>query len=236
MDSQALKVKIFVDTADLTLLRKYADHPLVRGVTTNPSLARKAGIASYPDFIREILAIYPDRPVSLEVVADDHPEMYRQAKLLAAYGPNVYVKIPARNSQGEPAWDLIDRLGRDAVRVNCTAVMDYMTISAACAALDTGTPSILSVFAGRISDSGRSARSYMRYAVGAAKQRNIEVLWASTREIYNVVEADECGVGIITLFPSFLDKLPQFGRDLRTFEQETSKMFFDDARAAGYQL
>jgi transaldolase len=236
MDPSSLKVKIFVDTADLTLLRKYADHPLVRGVTTNPSLARKAGISSYPDFIREVLAIYPDRPVSLEVVGDDHETMRRQAHALAAFAPNVYVKIPAFNSQGVSSYSLIRELHVEGVRVNCTAVMDMRTISSVCSLLTAQTPSILSVFAGRISDSGRRASSYVEAAVESARGKPIEVLWASTREIYNVVEADQAGAQIITLFPSFLDKLPQFGRDLREFEIETSRQFLQDSISAGYTL
>lgn len=236
MDLAALKVKIFVDTADLTLLRKYATHPLVCGVTTNPSLARKAGIQSYPDFIREVLTIFPDRPVSLEVLGDDHETMRRQALWLAAASPNVYVKIPAFNSQGVPSWGLIRVLSLAGVKVNCTAVMDLRSISNACLALSTPTPSILSVFAGRISDSGRKSSSYVQAAVELSRGKLIEVLWASTREIYNVVEAEEAGAAIITLFPSFLDKLPQFGRDLREYEIETSRQFLEDSKAAGFTI
>lgn len=236
MDSRTPNVKIFVDTADLGLLRQYAQHPLIRGVTTNPSLARKAGVPSYADFIQQVLALYPDRPVSLEVLGDDHETMRRQTLLLAAAGPNVYVKIPAFNSCGIPSFDLIRELSLLGVKVNCTAVMDRGTIQAACSALSTSTPSILSVFAGRISDSGRPAKAYISHAAHCARDTPIEVLWASTREIYNVLEAEEAGADIITLFPSFLDKLPQFGRDLRDFEIETSRMFLEDSRAAGFTL
>ena len=234
MDS--FKVKLFVDTADLGLLRQYAEHPLVCGATTNPSLMKKAGIATYTDFIREVLAIFPDRPVSLEVLGDDHETMRRQALQLAAAGPNVYVKIPAFNSQGVHNWGLIRALGLAGVKVNCTAVMDMRSIASACLALKTPTPSILSIFSGRISDSGRRASSYVEAAVESARGTRIEVLWASTREIYNVVEAERAGAQIITLFPSFLDKLPQFGRDLREYEIETSRQFLEDSRAAGFSL
>jgi len=236
MDLSQSKVKIFVDTADLTLLRQYADHPRVQGATTNPSLLSKAGVTTYTDFIREVLAIFPDRPVSLEVLGDDHETMRRQALTLAAAGSNVYVKIPAFNSQGAPSFDLIRELSLSGVKINCTAVMDPRPIDDACSALATSTPSILSVFAGRISDAGYDVLPTMRRAVCTARGLPIEVLWASTREIYNVIEAEECSVHIITLFPSFLDKLPQFGRDLREYEIETSRQFLEDSKIAGFTL
>lgn len=236
MDSRPRKVKLFVDTADLTELRRWANNPLIEGATTNPSLMAKAGIRTYPDFIREVLAIFPAKPVSFEVVADDHPTMRAQARKLADFGENVYVKIPAFNSTGQSSMRMIANLSWEGIKVNCTAVMDAETIAQACRALDSNTPSILSVFCGRISDTMRKARAFMRYAVEHAADTRIETLWASAREIYNVAEADQAGCAIITLFPAFLEKLTLQGKDLLEYEIETSRQFVQDAVKSGITL
>jgi transaldolase len=232
-----LKVKLFADGADKrAMLELYAD-PRIRGFTTNPTLMRKAGVADYEAFAREILEAIPDRPISLEVFADDFPEMERQALKLASWGPNVYVKIPVTNTRRESAAALIRRLSQAGVKVNVTAMMTLDQVREVTGALAGGAPANESLFAGRIADTGVDPCPLMAAAVEMLKPHpQIELIWASPREILNVVQADAAGCHIITATSDILKKLELLGKDHDEYSLDTVKMFHDDAARSGYRL
>ena len=229
-------MKIFADTADLQQIAEMIQYPLVCGVTTNPSLSRRAGVTDYKVFIRDAIAVAAGKPTSFEVIADEFDEMRRQADWIARQGDPVYVKIPITNTRGESSLPLVRQLGRDGIKVNLTAVFTVLQIEQACEAMDSNTPSILSVFAGRISDAGQDCEPIVRSAVLAASGHPIEVLWASAREPWNIIQAQNCRVAIITLFPDFIRKTALFGKDLEQFSLETVQMFYRDATASGFTL
>lgn len=231
-------MKRFVDTADLAALRAHAARPDIHGATTNPSLARRAGVVDYPSFCRDAAALFHPRPVSVEVVADEFVEMGRQARWLAALGENVVVKVPVTDTRGRPTVDVVQGLARDGVRVNVTALFTVAQAVAASTAAAGGAPVILSVFAGRIADTGVDPVPHVRAIVEAAAaiDPRIEVLWASPREVLNVVHAEQAGCHVITLPPELLAKIEHFGRDLGEYSLETVRMLMGDALASGYQL
>jgi transaldolase len=233
----ALRVKLFADGADRdAMLRLYAN-PLIQGFTTNPTLMRKAGLTDYRSFAREVLAAIPDRPVSFEVLADEFPEMERQAHQVAGWGPNVYVKVPVTNTRGESACSLIERLCRAGIKLNVTALLTLRQVRDARDALSGGASSCISVFAGRIADTGRDPVPVMAAALELLRPHpQIELIWASPRELLNVFQADAVGCHIITATSDLLDKLPLVGKDLTTHSLDTVRMFFDDARASGFRL
>jgi transaldolase len=231
-----LNIKIFVDCADPTTMLALSKQPEVQGFTTNPTLMRKAHIIDYEMFVRTAVERIPDKPISFEVFADNPAEMYYQAQRLANMGKNIYVKIPITNTEGKLMCPLIYDLGRNGINVNVTAVT---TIEQVCEARDalTGGRGIISIFAGRIADTGKDPMRKVNQAVNLCAHRGwIEILWASTREVYNVVQADQVGCHIITVSPDILAKLPLLGKDLDEFSLETVKQFRDDAVAAGYSL
>lgn len=232
-----LRVKLFADSADRdAMLRLYAN-PLIQGFTTNPTLMRKAGLADYRSFAREVLAAIPDRPVSFEVLADDFVEMERQAHQVAGWGSNVYVKIPVTNTQGESACSLIERLCRAGIKLNVTALLTLRQVRDVRDALAGGPPSCISVFAGRIADTGRDPVPVMAAALELLRPYSqVELIWASPRELLNVFQADALGCHIITATSDILSKLPLVGKDLAAHSLDTVKMFFDDARASGFSL
>jgi transaldolase len=232
-----LKVRIFADGADkATMLALYAN-PLIRGFTTNPTLMRKAGITDYEGFARDILQSIPDRPLSLEVFADEFPEMERQARKIAAWGDNVYVKIPVTNTRGEPSLDLICRLAHAGVKLNVTALLTLDQVRDVSQALDGGAPSCVSIFAGRIADTGQDPVPVMAAAVEMLRAYpRMELIWASPRELLNIFQADDIGCHIITATPDILKKLSVVGRNLDDYSLETVKMFHDDAKKSGYTL
>jgi transaldolase len=232
-----LNTKIFGDGADkATMLRLYKD-PLIKGFTTNPTLMRKAGIKDYEGFARDIVASIPDRPISLEVFADDFPEMERQARKIASWGNNVYVKIPVTNTRREPSLDLIGRLTRAGVKVNVTALLTLAQVRDVAVALKEGAPAYISVFAGRIADTGRDPVPMMAAAVELALPcPNIELIWASPRELLNVFQANAIGCHIITATSDILKKLELVGKDLGEYSLETVNMFYDDALQSGFVL
>lgn len=240
MDNQTvarLGVKIFADGADLAGILKHYANPLIAGFTTNPTLMRKAGIADYAAFAREILAEVRDRPISFEVFSDEFDDMYRQAKLIGSWSDNVYVKIPITNTRGESAVPLLRRLAPEGVKMNVTALFTVDQVRAASDALAEAAPSNISVFAGRIADAGVDPLPIMRAAVDVMRPHpQQELIWASPREVYNVVQANDVGCHIITATSDILAKLPLLGKELKTFSLETVKMFYDDASAAGYAL
>jgi transaldolase len=232
-----LRVKIFADGADLETMRSLAAQPYIRGFTTNPTLMRKAGVDDYRSFARAVIAAIPDRPVSFEVLSDNFSDMEAEARTIAAWGPNVYVKVPVTNTAGRPSYDTIRALSRSGVHVNVTAVLTIEQIRRAVCALRGGAPSQVSVFAGRIADTGRDPLPTICEAVRIlADAPGIELIWASPRELLNVFQADQAGCHIITVTDDILQKLPIVGRDLDQFSLETVQMFFNDARKAGLVL
>jgi len=232
-----LRVKIFADGADLTSIAKLAANPLIKGFTTNPTLMRKAGVTDYAEFARDVLRIVPDRPVSFEVFADEFEEMEAQALEIASWRANVNVKIPVSNTKGVFAGPLIRRLSQAGVTVNVTAVMTLDQVRAVTECLAPRTPAIISVFAGRIADTGRDPVPLMTEAVGLLKAKpRAELIWASPRELLNIFQADEIGCHIITVTSDLLGKLSLVGKDLAAYSLETVEMFYRDAQAAGYSI
>jgi transaldolase len=218
------------------MLDMYAK-PYIKGLTTNPTLMRKAGIADYRAFARDILAAIVDKPVCFEVFADDFAEMERQAIEIAAWADNVYVKIPITNTRGESSAALVKRLADRRVKLNVTAIMTLAQVREIAAALNSATPSYVSVFAGRIADTGLDPQPLMLEAVRMLKvNANAQLVWASTREVLNIFQADAIGCHVITVTRDILSKLALVGYDLTEYSLDTVKMFHDDAQSAGFSL
>jgi len=212
-------------------------NPYIKGFTTNPTLMRKAGVKDYEAFARECLSYIKDHPISFEVFADEFPEMERQARKIANWGQNVYVKIPVTNTRQEPSFELIRRLSQAGVNVNVTAILTLGQVQAAAAALHAGAPACVSVFAGRIADTGRDPVPLMAAAVELVRPYpNIELLWASPRELLNIYQADSIGCHIITATSDILKKLNLIGKSLEEYSLDTVKMFYEDARKSGYAI
>lgn len=232
-----LKVKIFADGADLQgMLQMYAK-PWIQGFTTNPTLMRKAGITDYKAFALQVLDAIPDRPISFEVFSDDFTEMERQAREIASWGENVYVKIPVTNTHAESAVELCRTLARAGLKLNVTALMTLDQVRAVAGALAGGPASCISVFAGRIADTGVDPLPMMKEAVAIlAPHANLELIWASPRELLNIVQAHDIGCHIITVTNDILSKLSLIGKDLSEYSLDTVKMFHRDAAASGFQL
>lgn len=232
-----LKVKIFADGADVAGMVEMYGKPFVRGFTTNPTLMRKAGVTDYRAFAREVLSKIPDRPISFEVFSDDFAEMERQAREIASWGANVNVKIPVTNTQGEPAYPLIKTLAKAGIQLNVTAVFTLAQVRDTVASLDPKVPAFVSVFAGRIADTGRDPMPLMAAAHALVHTLpRAELIWASPRELLNVFHADAVGCDIITVTNDVLAKLGNVGKDLAQFSLETVQMFRTDAVKAGYAL
>ena len=232
-----LRVKIFADGADVKGMVEMYAKPFIKGFTTNPTLMRKAGVADYRAFAREVVSKIPDRPISFEVFSDDFSEMERQAKEIASWGSNVNVKIPVTNTHGEPAYALVKRLAHAGIKLNVTAVFTLEQVRDVVAALDPKTPAYVSVFAGRIADTGRDPMPLMAAAHALVHVHpHAELIWASPRELLNVFHADSVGCDIITVTNDVLAKLSNVGKDLAQFSLETVKMFHDDAVKAGFSL
>ena len=232
-----LAVKIFADGADKAgMLDMYAK-PYIKGLTTNPTLMRKAGIADYRAFARDILAAIVDKPVCFEVFADDFAEMERQALEIAAWADNVYVKIPITNTRRESSAALVKRLADRRVKLNVTAIMTLAQVRETAAALNPATPGYVSVFAGRIADTGLDPQPLMLAAVKLLEANtNAQLVWASTREVLNIFQADAIGCHVITVTRDILSKLALVGYDLTEYSLDTVKMFHDDAQSAGFSL
>jgi transaldolase len=232
-----LKIKIFADGADFDSIVKLSGNPIVKGFTTNPSLVRKAGVTDYEEFGRKLLAAVPNRPVSLEVFADEFAEMARQARAIATWGPNVNVKIPVTNTKKEFSGDLIRELSEDGVVVNVTAILTLDQVRRVTACLSPKTPAIVSVFAGRIADTGVDPVPLMAEAVSILQARpKAELIWASPRELLNIFQAEEIGCHIITVTNDILNKLSLVDKDLEAYSLETVEMFRRDALAAGFTI
>jgi transaldolase len=232
-----LKVKIFADGADRAgMLEMYAK-PFIKGFTTNPTLMRRAGINNYSEFAKDILQAIPDRPISFEVFSDEFSEMESEAKMISSWGNNVYVKIPISNTRGESSYDLVHKLSHSGVQVNVTAIMTSAQVGAIAAAVRGGAPSCVSVFAGRIADTGRDPLPIMIEALSLLNSApEAELIWASPRELLNIFQADAMGCHIITVTNDLLVKLDRIGKDLNDLSLDMVRMFRDDAVTARYQL
>ena len=233
-----LKVKLFTDGADKAQIVEMAKQPWIAGFTTNPSLMKKAGVSDYELYARDLVAAVPDRHISFEVFSDDIPEMVAQARVISSWGKNVYVKLPVTTTRNEPLFDVVRSLSRDGIKVNMTAIFTGEQVTRAVEALNGGAPACVSVFAGRLADLGIDYRPIMQDAIMLArKTRNIEIIWASTREVFNVVEADAMNCHIITAPADVLKKLPSLGtKTAAELSLAAVKSFREDALAAGLRL
>ncbi len=232
-----MKIKLFMDGADLAGMRKAYSEGLVGGFTTNPTLMRKAGVRDYESFAREAIAAIPDLPISFEVFSDDFGAMAEEAHKIASWGGHTYIKVPITDTQGESAVPLIEKLSGEGLSLNVTAILTLEQVGLASRALHPDTPSIVSVFAGRIADTGVDPTPMMaraRQIIG--EKPKAELLWASPREVLNVLQAEQAGCHIITATVDVLNKLQVIGKDLDEFSLETVRMFHSDARAAGYAI
>jgi transaldolase len=233
----ALKVKIFADGADLAEIARLAALPFVSGFTTNPTLMWKAGLTDYTEFAHRLLAIVPDRPISFEIFADDEVEMRRQAEVIAGWGDNVYIKVPVTDTKGNSTAELVRILSGEGVQLNITALMLPSQVEEVTAAVTNGAPCYISVFAGRIADAGIDPLPIMRESLEIMRSAPLaELIWASPREVLNVVQANDIGCHVITVTNEILTKLPTLGKNLAEFSLDTVKMFHRDAASAGFTL
>ena len=229
--------ELFADGADLATIEKLATDPAIDGFTTNPTLLRKAGVTDYEGFARAALDLVGDRPISFEVFADDAPEIARQARLLAGWGDGVFVKVPVTTTDGASTHEVVADLAADGVQLNVTALMTPRQVATVSAALAGGPPSYISVFAGRVADTGRDPLPIMAASVAImAAEADQRLIWASPREAYNYVQAAQVGCHVITMTSDLLAKLPTIGKDLDVFSLDTVAMFRNDAVASGYTL
>ena len=234
---ETLRVKIFADGADLEAILELSRNPAIKGFTTNPTLMRKAGITDYEAFGRQVLAAVTEHPVSFEVFADDFPSMVAQAKVIASWGPNVNVKIPVTDTEGTFSGPVIRELAGTGVKLNVTAIMTPAQVRDVAACLNPDVPAIVSVFAGRVADTGRDPVPLMKECVDILKPYpKAELLWASPRELLNVFQADEIGCHIITVTHDVLGKLKLVDKDLDAYSLETVQMFYRDAVSVGYSI
>ena len=236
-DASDLRIKIFADGADRVSIARLHANPLIKGFTTNPTLMRKAGVEDYETFARAVLEIVSDRPISFEVFSDDFGEMEEQALQISSWAENVYVKVPVTNTSGEPTTHIVGRLADRGVKVNVTALTTPAQVKEVVQWVAGGPPCYVSVFAGRIADSGRDPVPLMTESLEhASAHPNVELIWASPRELLNIVQADSIGCHIITVTDDLLEKIGTLGRDLDEFSLATVKMFYEDGQAAGYSL
>lgn len=232
-----LKVQLYIDGADLAVIEKMAKLEWIKGFTTNPSLMRKSGAANYEEFANKSLQLVQNKPISFEIFADDHQGMIEQGLKIASWGENVYVKIPVINTKGESTAKVIQELSQRGVKLNVTAIFTVDQVHDVVKNLQSSVPSIVSVFAGRIADTGRDPMPIMKQAKDITKTcKNCELLWASPRETLNIFQANEVGCDIITATPDILNKLDIYNKDLFQFSLETVNIFYNDAQAAGFKL
>ena len=232
-----LKVKIFADGADKAGMLEMASKSFVKGLTTNPTLMKKAGLVDYKAFALEILSEIKEKSISFEVFSDDFDEMEKQALEIASWGDNVYVKLPITNTKGEPIYNLISKLANKKVKLNVTAIMTLEQVKNVVSNLNPSVPSYVSVFAGRIADTGRDPLPLMIDCVNALKANPLaELIWASPRELFNIFQADQIGCQVITVTNDVLKKLDLVGKDLNDYSLDTVKMFYNDAKSAGFSI
>lgn len=233
-----LRIHLYADGADIKEMTKAREAGVVKGFTTNPTLMHKVGISDYEAFARQALEAIPDRPISFEVFADEFGEMERQARKIAAWGTQVFVKIPITNTQGEPSLPLIRRLAEAGVQLNITAILTVAQVRGVAECLQANVPAVVSVFAGRIADTGRDPEPIMRASKALLEGLpKAQLLWASSREVLNIFQAEACGCDIITVTPDLLKKLATMrGKDLTDLSLDTVRMFDADAKSAGFRL
>lgn len=232
------RIKIFLDGADEDKIIKYSKNEIVKGFTTNPTLMKKAGVKNYKEFAFKVIKFIDNKPISFEVFADKHDEMYEQAKIICSWGKNINVKIPVTNTKGEPSYKLINQLSKEGININVTAIFTLEQAVNVISSIDNNNKlNILSIFAGRIADSGVNPVPIIKKCKELTKnKKNTEVLWASTREAFNIIQASECHCDIITVTEDILLKTLSFGKDLNSFSLETVRMFYEDAKNAKYIL
>lgn len=232
-----LKIKIFADGANIEDFKRFSNLPYIKGFTTNPSLIKKAGIVNYEKFIKEVLPVIKRKPISLEVISDNFDKMRQEAIKLSNFGENIYVKIPIMNTTAESSIFLIDDLNTRSIKVNVTAVMTLKQVESIVKVINKTTQVIISIFAGRIADTGVDPVSIIKEARKIVKDfANIELLWASPRELLNIFQAEEAGCDIITVLPEILNKIHLIGYDLNRFSLDTVKMFYNDAVSSGLKI
>ncbi len=229
------KISIFADGADLKSIKRNLKNKLISGFTTNPTLMRKSGVKDYEQFSKKVAKIVYPKTISLEVFSDDIDEMYKQAKIISSWKKNIFVKIPIVNSKGASTNQIIQKLSDENINLNITAIFTVNQIKSVVKILNKKSNTILSIFAGRIADSGRDPKITIKKALKICKKYSkIKILWASTREAYNIIEAETIGCDIITASDDIFNKLNIFNKDLNLFSIETVKMFYDDAKSSGY--
>ena len=232
-----LKIKIFADGANVTEMKKVYSEGIVKGFTTNPTLMKKDGVKDYVVFAKDVLSEIKDMPISFEVFTDDFESMERQAREIGSWGDNVFIKIPVTNTKGEPSYKLIKKLSDDGMKLNITAILTLEQIEYVSKNINEKTPAIVSLFAGRIADTGRDPIPYIKESLNILKgNSNAELLWASSRELLNIFQAEECGCHIITVTNDLLKKLQMVNKDLKELSLDTVKMFYNDASSAGYNF
>ena len=231
------KIKLYADGADMEGMIEEYKKGIASGFTTNPTLMKKAGVKNYEEFAKAALKAIPDLPISFEVFSDDFSGMEKEARKIAGWGDNVYIKIPVTNTKGESTASLVKNLSHDGLKLNVTAILTVEQVKTVERALSPATPSIVSVFAGRIADTGVDPIPIMKESVKILKSNpKAELLWASTRELLNLIQAESCGCHIITITNDILKKVPLVGKDLRELSLETVQMFYNDAKGAGYKI
>jgi transaldolase len=237
MNASDLRVQIFADGADRAGIESLARNPVIKGFTTNPTLMRASGVSDYEAFARDVLTLVGQRPISFEVFADDFEEMIRQGRRIATWGDGVFVKIPVTNTRGEPSSDVLRTLSSEGVRLNVTAMTTPDQVERVVSCLDPGAHHFVSIFAGRVADTGRDPLPLIRRCLEVLAPRpEVRLIWASPREILNVVQADEVGCHVITVTHDLLKKLTLLGKDLDEYSLETVQMFYRDGVSAGFVL
>ncbi|MCR5651454.1 MAG: transaldolase [Lachnospiraceae bacterium] len=237
MDYRELKIDIYADGADIEKMKEALNSGFVKGFTTNPTLMKKAGVKDYKTFAKQAVEAIRTLPLSFEVFSDDHDTMEKEARVLSSFGENVYVKIPVTNTKGEHSTELIRKLSHDGLKLNVTAVFTKEQAEEVLGALDPKVPSIVSIFAGRITNAGVDAEPVMREVSKLCRDHgNSKLLWASSRELFNVIQAERSGADIITLTDDLIRALPTLGKDLYEYSLDTVKMFYNDGQALGYRI
>lgn len=232
-----LKIKIFADGANVDEMKRVYSEGLVKGFTTNPTLMKKDGVTDYVSFAKDVLSVIKDLPISFEVFSDDFETMEKQARLIGSWGENVYIKIPVTNTKAEKSDKLINKLSGDGLKLNITAILTVKQTEEVMEAVSGDTKSIISVFAGRIADTGKDpVPIMMKCKEAVSRNKNAELLWASSRELLNIIHAENCGCDIVTVTNDIIKKLPMIGKDLDELSLDTVKMFYNDAAAAGYKF
>lgn len=236
MKIEDLKIAIYADGADINGMLEMYQKSYIKGFTTNPTLMKKAGVTSYTEFAKKAVKEIPDLPISFEVFADEFEQMEKEALILSGYGKNVFVKIPITNAKGESSVPLVKKLSEQGVNLNVTAIFTVEQVKSVLEVLSDNTHNIISVFAGRIADAGVDPEDIMKETVALCKEKGAMSLWASCREVFNIIQADRCGVDIVTVTNDLLAKTSNFGKDLEQFSLETVQMFERDGKSLGFSI